>query len=174
MKSGAIPLLLSSDLDLEFLIDFAKRYKVKTIISNKNFELNSIVDSWNFGKFNIYELGASKSLKDSNLSLLLTTSGSTGNPKVIRISNKNILSNTKSICEYLKIKKSDRHITTLPMNYTYGLSCINTFLFSGASILLNNYSIFERDFWNIVKKFRPNSISGVPYHMSYYRIGLKN
>ena len=68
-------------------------------------------------------------VKNKFLSLLLTTSGSTGNPKVVKVSKKNLLSNTSSICKYLNLTENERHITTLPMNYTYGLSCINTFIF---------------------------------------------
>lgn len=55
------------------------------------------------------------------LGLLLTTSGSTGSTKLVRQSYKNILANTKSIIEYLEIDKTEKPITTLPMNYTYEL-----------------------------------------------------
>ena len=58
------------------------------------------------------------------LGLLLTTSGSTGSPKLVRQSYRNIQANTESIIEYLKIDESERPITTLPMNYTYGLSIV--------------------------------------------------
>lgn len=100
---------------------------------------------------------------NSDLRLLLSTSGSTGSPKFVKLSQKNIFSNTKNISKYLNIKKSDRTITTLPMHYTYGLSILNTHLFKGASIVLTNSSIISKDFWNIFYEFKPNNFGGVPY-----------
>ena len=82
----------------------------------------------------------------SDLCLLIGTSGSTGNSKYVKISRENIESNTIDIIKYLKIKKHDRIITTLPPHYSYGLSLINTHLFQGGSIVLNNTSIIEKIF----------------------------
>tara|TARA_B100000242_G_scaffold276529_1_gene232475 strand:+ start:414 stop:1814 length:1401 start_codon:yes stop_codon:yes gene_type:complete len=163
LKSGAVILLLSNQLSDENIIKYANKYKASNIISQKKISLDIFNNFWNFGDFFIYKNPNSLNLKNTNLALLLTTSGSTGNPKVVKISKNNLLSNTLAISKYLKLSKEDRHITTLPMNYTYGLSCINTFLFSGASIVLNNHSILEKSFWELINNFKPSSISGVPY-----------
>ena len=163
LKSGAVILLLSNQLSDENIIKYANKYKASNIISQEKFFLDIYKNFWNFGDFFIYKNPNSVNLKNTNLALLLTTSGSTGNPKVVKISKNNLLSNTLAISKYLNLSIKDRHITTLPMNYTYGLSCINTFLFSGASIVLNNHSILEKSFWELINKFKPTSISGVPY-----------
>ena len=84
---------------------------------------------------------------NNDLSLLLMTSGSTGNPEFVRLSHNNIFCNTKSICEYLKISSNDVAITTLPMSYSYGISIINTHLFMGASLILTDASLMEKKFW---------------------------
>ena len=76
-----------------------------------------------------------------DLALLLTTSGSTGSPKLVRQSYSNIRANTQSIVDYLRLDSSERPITTLPMNYTYGLSIKNSHLAVGATILLTEKSI---------------------------------
>ena len=98
-----------------------------------------------------------------DLALLLTTSGSTGSPKLVRQSYKNIRANTASIVEYLKLDSSERPITTLPMNYTYGLSIINSHLVVGATILLTEKSIMQREFWNFFTEQGATSFGGVPY-----------
>lgn len=98
-----------------------------------------------------------------DLALLLTTSGSTGSPKLVRQSYKNIKANTASIVEYLKLDPSERPITTLPMNYTYGLSIINSHLAVGATILLTEKSIMQREFWNFFSEQGATSFGGVPY-----------
>ena len=98
-----------------------------------------------------------------DLALLLTTSGSTGSPKLVRQSYKNVSSNAHSIAKYLGITASDRAITTLPMGYTYGLSIINSSLLKGASIVLTNKTLMEKKFWQLLKDCAVTSFGGVPY-----------
>ncbi|MCJ8329879.1 MAG: AMP-binding protein [Lentisphaeria bacterium] len=98
-----------------------------------------------------------------NLALLLTTSGSTGSPKLVRQSYENIRTNTESIVKCLNIGPTDRAITTLPMSYTYGLSIINTHLYAGASIILTSNTLMQREFWEHFKEYNATSFGGVPY-----------
>lgn len=97
------------------------------------------------------------------LGLLLTTSGSTGSPKLVRQSYTNIQSNAESIAEYLQLDEEERPITTLPMNYTYGLSIINSHILKGATILLTTSTIMAKDFWTFMKDNKATSFGGVPY-----------
>lgn len=103
-----------------------------------------------------------KNMMHDDLSLLLSTSGTTGSAKFVRLSYKNILANTQSIIEYLGINKSDRPITNLPMSYSYGLSIINTHLYSGAEIQVTDKSIVEKSFWEFFERNRVTTLSGVP------------
>jgi acyl-coenzyme A synthetase/AMP-(fatty) acid ligase len=98
-----------------------------------------------------------------DLMLLLTTSGSTGSPKLVRQSYQNIKANTESIVEYLHIDEGDRAITTLPMNYTYGLSILNTHLHKGAGIILSDASLMEKRFWSLLEQEKATTFGGVPY-----------
>lgn len=98
-----------------------------------------------------------------DLALLLTTSGSTGSPKLVRQSYKNIESNAMAIAKYLELDNSERPITMLPMNYTYGLSVINSHLMVGATILMTDISYVQRGFWDFFRKENATSIVGVPY-----------
>ncbi|WNC71760.1 AMP-binding protein [Thalassotalea psychrophila] len=100
----------------------------------------------------------------SELAILLTTSGSTGSPKLVKLSKKNITSNTQSICEYLQLTDKDRAITSLKGNYSYGMSVINTHLFIGASLLLTNMNITDHSFFSLFDKFSISNFSGVPYN----------
>ena len=97
------------------------------------------------------------------LGLLLTTSGSTGSPKLVRQSYRNIQANTESIIEYLKIDESERPITTLPMNYTYGLSIVQSHLAAGATILMTSHSMQMKAFWDFFKNNEATSFGGVPF-----------
>jgi acyl-CoA synthetase (AMP-forming)/AMP-acid ligase II len=124
--------------------------------------------------FNDYHLcsfkAESKVELHPDLALLLTTSGSTGSPKLVRLSYENLRSNISSIIESLGITQNERAITTLPFNYSYGLSIINTHLAVGASLVLTGDNFFSSDFWRQVRSLGVTSIAGVPYS---YEILLK-
>lgn len=98
-----------------------------------------------------------------DLLLCLTTSGSTGSPKLVRLSKKNLKSNAESIAEYLRIDENERAITTLPSYYSYGVSVINSHLIKGATLLLTDGTVAQREFWNFMKQNKATSMSGVPY-----------
>lgn len=104
-----------------------------------------------------------KGLLHEDLALLLTTSGSTGSPKLVRQSYTNIAANAESIVKYLELDETERPITTLPMNYTYGLSIINSHVQVGATILLTQQPIIARPFWDFFKEQEATSFGGVPY-----------
>ena len=78
-----------------------------------------------------------------DLALLLSTSGSTGSPKLARLSARNIQSNAEAIVRSLRIRPADRAITTLPMSYCYGLSVLNSHLLAGASLVLSVRSVVD-------------------------------
>jgi len=98
-----------------------------------------------------------------DLLLCLTTSGSTGSPKLVRLSEKNLKSNAESIAEYLRIDENERAITTLPSYYSYSVSVINSHLIRGATLLLTDGTVAQREFWNFMKENKATSMSGVPY-----------
>lgn len=98
-----------------------------------------------------------------DLALCLTTSGSTGSPKFVRLSAGNVLSNAASIAEYLAIDENERPVTTLPSYYSYGVSVINSHLIKGATLLLTEGTIAQREFWSFMKEQQATSIAGVPY-----------
>lgn len=98
-----------------------------------------------------------------DLALLLSTSGSTGSPKLVRLSHANLQSNAESIAGYLDIGEDDRAITTLPMSYCYGLSVINSYLLRGASLVLTGLSVVDTCFWELFRRHRVTSFAAVPY-----------
>ncbi|MEN3293225.1 MAG: long-chain acyl-CoA synthetase [Burkholderiales bacterium] len=97
-----------------------------------------------------------------DLAILLSTSGTTGSPKLVRLSLKNLASNAASIASYLGIGPDDRPVTALPMHYSYGLSVIQSHLVAGATLLLTSQSIASRAFWDFSREESATSFSGVP------------
>ncbi|MDP2773543.1 MAG: AMP-binding protein [Nocardioides sp.] len=98
-----------------------------------------------------------------DLALLLSTSGSTGSPKLVRLSRANLLANARSIADYLRIRPDDRALTSLPLHYCYGLSVLNSHLVSGATVVLTDLSVATECFWDLATRERATSFAGVPY-----------
>ena len=95
---------------------------------------------------------------------IIFTSGSTGKPKGVMISHHNIISNTNSIIEYLKLTSKDIMEVVLPFYYCHGLSLLHTHLKVGGSIVLNNNFMFLGTVINDLKHYNCTGFAGVPSH----------
>tara|TARA_Y100001968_G_scaffold317880_1_gene347422 strand:+ start:5419 stop:6795 length:1377 start_codon:yes stop_codon:yes gene_type:complete len=94
--------------------------------------------------------------------LLMSTSGSTGSPKTVKLSESNLNSNASSICDYMGLNLNDIAITSLPLNYSYGLSILNSHLSIGAKIVLTNSPITSKNFWDLIESYGVTNLAGVP------------
>jgi long-chain acyl-CoA synthetase len=151
-----------------FLNNLIKKYKPSYIYCPKNLKQQiKYKFLFEFKNYHFLERVKETSIQiHKDLCLLMSTSGSTGSPKLVKLSYNNFIANTKSISKFLKIKKKDVSITSLPFSYVYGLSVINTHLFNGSSLVLTNSSITEKNFWNLIERYKVNNLSGVPYSYS--------
>jgi peptidoglycan/LPS O-acetylase OafA/YrhL len=95
--------------------------------------------------------------------VLLSTSGSTGSPKLVRLSRTNVEANARSIAAYLDLRPTDRAMTSLPLHYCYGLSVLTSHLVSGASVVLTDLSVADECFWDLARSAGATSFAGVPY-----------
>ncbi|MFF0144679.1 acyl-CoA synthetase (AMP-forming)/AMP-acid ligase II [Amycolatopsis sulphurea] len=103
------------------------------------------------------------------LAVLLPTSGSTGNPKLVRLSRHGLLSNADAIAEVLRIDAGEVAPTCLPLHYSYGLSVLNSHLLRGATVVIEASGVLGRGFWSAVQEHGITSLSGVPYHYEMLR-----
>ncbi|MCH4827259.1 AMP-binding protein [Planococcus halocryophilus] len=166
MRGHVVPVLLDASISVERLQKLIELYKPAYIwASSENQDLlNSMDSTFVFGDYSLFKCPtAIQHELDEDLALLLTTSGSTGSPKFVRLSYKNIFKNAESIVKYLDIKADDKPITTLPMNYSYGLSIINSHFISGATIIVTDASIMKKEFWDLCKEQGATTFGGVPF-----------
>ena len=105
----------------------------------------------------------SKHALHPDLRLLLSTSGSTGSPKLVRLSATNLASNASAIAEYLGLTAADRAITSLPLAYSYGLSVLHSHLEVGASVVLTQDSVVDPAFWSSARSHAVTSFAAVPH-----------
>ena len=171
LENEAVPLLLDAELGEEPLARFISLYRPDYFwaplrVKEKVERLFSGSCIFRFHEYGLWSASCGdegKALLHPDLCLLLATSGSTGEPKLVRLSRKNVMSNAQSIRDYLHLTEDERPITSLPMHYTYGLSVINSHLLAGACILMTRSSYVQQEFWEFLKREGATSFSGVPY-----------
>jgi len=162
IESGSCVLLLGGKIDREQLEKLTELYRPSYFWRPVSDEMprEPVYAAEGYG---LYATGLESPALHPDLALLLSTSGSTGSPKLIRLSRTNLESNAAQIAEYLELGQSERPITMLPMQYTFGLSVINSHLHAGACTLLTDKSIVQQEFWDFRRKYGGTSLSGVPY-----------
>ncbi len=100
---------------------------------------------------------------DDHLEFLMTTSGSTGSPKLVRYKRGNLEANAKNVAAAFGWTKDERAICDLGMQYTMGLNVMNTHLYVGATLLLTTYNLMSGEFWEYIKKEKGTNFTGVPF-----------
>ena len=109
-----------------------------------------------------------------DLAVLLTTSGTTGSSKFVRLSQGNLEANARSIAEYIGLTDAERAITSLPIHYSFGLSVLNSHWLAKAAVVLTGESIIQRPFWEVFSRYECTSLAGVPYtYQMLERIGFR-
>ncbi len=181
INNGIVPVMLNCHLEETLLKSLLKTYSPEYlwVPTEQIGQFNHMSVEYEAYNYSLLKTGyeISYPLYDE-LGLLITTSGSTGSPKLVRQSYTNVLDNAQSIAEYLKLDDTERPITTLPMNYVYGLSIINSHFLVGATLLLTDKGIMQKKFWQFFKDAEATSFGGVPYtyemldKLRFYRMKL--
>ncbi|MCL6495377.1 MAG: AMP-binding protein [Ignavibacterium sp.] len=164
LKSTDAVLLLDSKLNEEIRSNLIDTYQPEIIISDGRSNIKGYEKKTISVLENCFVREETNGIKiHPALKVLLSTSGTTGSPKLVRLSAENIQSNAESIAQYLEIDENEKPITTLPFNYSYGLSVINSHLLKGSTIVLTEKTVFFKDFWSDFRKYECTSFAGVPY-----------
>lgn len=167
LVNGQVPLLLEADQTPAAVQALIAAYRPTYVwlAEIRGRELGCTIPVYRFGHYALYRIAFEEGppLIHERLQLLLTTSGSTGSSKLVRLSRDNLLANAAAISSYLNIRSDDVAVTTLPFSYSFGLSIVHTHLLSGASIQVTTLTPLSRDFWTLVQQNKVTSLSGVPY-----------
>lgn len=168
LRRDAVPLLVNETVHDGALSRLCEAYEVEYVILPQERAAAFRTSGWSEVSRNASYVAASTGAgagtrPSDELALLLPTSGSTGGPKFVRLSHRNLSSNAASIAESLAIAETDAPITTMPMSYSYGLSIINSHLLQGARLILTKASLMEKRFWETLARNRATGFGGVPY-----------
>ena len=108
---------------------------------------------------------------NDQLQFLMTTSGSTGSPKLVRYKRGNLEANAKNVAKAFGWTENERPVCDLGMQYTMGLNVINTHLYVGATVLLTTYNLMSSEFWDYIKEEKATNFTGVPFSYDiFYRL----
>lgn len=167
IKQGVVPILLDASAAQATVALHIERYQPEVLVLPSNLQANysdnpCLLTMLDYAVL-ASELQADRCPPHPDLALLLSTSGSTGSPKLVRQSRGNVLSNAQAIASYLNICPSDRPVTSLPLHYTYGFSVLSSHLQLGATLLVTDRSVMEKSFWTFFKEAGATSLAGVPY-----------
>ncbi len=172
VEKKAVPVMLNSKIDKELLDNLLETYKPAYLwIPKENTE--------NYPYEKVYELFDYVLLKTDNeiypindkLQLLMTTSGSTGSPKLVRYKKGNLEANAKNVALAFGWTSEERPVCDLGMQYTMGLNVINTHLYVGATLLLTTYNLFSGEFWDYIRAEKATNFTGVPFSYDiFYRL----
>ena len=105
-----------------------------------------------------------------DLAALMFTSGSTGAPKGVMVTHRNIECNTRDIVSYMRLSASDRVMVVLPFHYCFGLSLLHSHLMAGGSVVLNNQFLYPEKVLEDLEAKSCTGLAGVP---STYQILLR-
>lgn len=171
LESGMPVLLVSAALDKRLQSELFRLYRPDLVVAES---APGFHEYRNAGADGLWQRTERKDdALQPQLSLLLSTSGSTGSPKLVRLSKANVVANATSIREALRIEPDHFPVAYLPLHYSYGLSVVNSHLLAGAKVLLTDSGLTSADFWQAIRTHRATSFSGVPYaYQVLRRLGL--
>ncbi|HKG55912.1 MAG TPA: AMP-binding protein [Candidatus Limnocylindrales bacterium] len=109
------------------------------------------------------------------LAVLLSTSGTTGSGKFVRLSERNVDANARAIASCLRLSAADRPVTSLPLAYSFGLSILNSHWVAGAPVVLTDESVMQPAFWEQFRERGCTTLAGVPFtYQMLERIGFRD
>lgn len=161
----SVPVMLSSKADKELLCSLYEVYTPAYVWMPADDE------QFFSGGECVYEAFGYKLIKTENerydiapqLQLLMTTSGSTGSPKLVRYKNGNLEANAKNVAKAFGWTAEERPLCDLAMNYTMGLNVVNTHIYAGATVYLTNENIMAAPYWDFIKRYKLTNLTAVPF-----------
>ena len=150
-----VPLILSAKTDPILVEELKSRYRPDFVFGD-----GELVQA---AKQSNNQTISNQTILHPDLALLLPTSGSTGSPKLVRHSYRNIEANAENVKNLFGLTEVERAMAILPMHYTMGLSVVASHLYAGAGLILSGRSLLDAEFWKMLKAERATSFTGVPY-----------
>ncbi len=174
-------LLLNAHIDKALLKTLDETYKPSYYWMPEAIAGASSYDKvYDYKDYVLCKTGKKAPAMHTDLSMLMTTSGTTGSPKLVRHKYGNIESNAKNVAKVFGWTPEEKGIVDLPMQYTMGLNVINSHLFAGATVLLIEVNLMSPKYWTFIKEQKGTNFTGVPFsyeilnRLRFWKMDLPN
>lgn len=165
LHAGVVPVFLDAELQGDQLTRIIAHYRPRFLFGDSDLRVPGYQVTKTLRGHSLSESSDIDHLEiNPDLAMLQLTSGSTGSPKAVRLSFRNIRSVSDSIGRYMRVDSNRVFYAHLPFHYVYGLSIVHLAATHGASLFFPESSFVQRDFWDQGKQFGVTDFSGVPFH----------
>lgn len=183
LESGIVPVLLSSKLDEGLLANLYRIYAPSYVWlssdsctcelrSERSASQSGAVLYERFG-FALIATGNEPYPLNELLALCMSTSGSTGSPKLVRYTRDNLEANARNVALAFEWSEVECAFADLGMQYTMGLNVINTHLSVGAEVALCESNPLSSEYWDYLSDSKATNITGVPFSYEiFHRLHL--
>lgn len=172
IEGQAVPLALSNKIEKglldSLLTEYTPAYLWVPSEQSSEFACQTVFEKYGYC---LLETGNPVYPIHDDLQFLMTTSGSTGSPKLVRYKKGNLEANARNVAKAFGWSREERPVCDLGMQYTMGLNVINTHLYVGATVLLTTYNLMSGEFWDYIKTEKATNFTGVPFSYDiFYRL----
>jgi len=175
LESGSSFLILPEESSRSSIDSLVLAYAPNAILGKKETLVNlGMHSSREWRNFSVSDIeGSLEPEIQVSQQILMSTSGSTGSPKQVRLSHGHLATNAADIAFALEITPEDSALTVLPLSYSYGLSVLNSHLWAGANTVLSNSGVLSPGFLELIDRRGITSLVGVPFtYQMYERLGI--
>lgn len=162
IENRIVPLMLSAQMDHELLENLIQLYQPRYLWLPVENESRYPVVSVREG-YKLVQTEYAAYPVNEELAMLLATSGSTGSPKLVRHSYRNLASNARNVADVFGFSSKERAMIDLPLHYTMGLNVACSNLYAGGALMMTTRSILEKGYWDFFHKAQITNMCGVPY-----------
>lgn len=168
----AVILAPTENTNLKQLIE---NYQPEWIVTSSNHPQAPYRETaWSLNDLSLYSSNHVLKAIHPDFCLLLLTSGSTGSSKGVRLSYKNMATNTQGILDSLDLSSDSTALAHLPLSYSFGLSILHTQLAAGGRCILSEESMMSSTLWKLAREQKATLFPAVPYQYEMLmRLGIK-
>ena len=161
----AVPVLLPGNLEEGLLTEYVARYRPNYIcrLSSRKSSAAETQIVFRFRGYVIASCRGGGAPVHEELAFLMSTSGSTGSPKAVRFSYRNLRAAADNVAGIFALTNEDKGLINIPVYFVQGLMASLAHLYAGGAVLVSDLSLMSRAYWDLLESSRCTFITGVPF-----------